>query len=73
MNKPEKRRFIRDLIANVQKDVLAKVDLMPAEWDGVELREYVAHKFQESTLFAHRPDMRHRASDYRNEVITRNL
>ena len=44
----EKRAFIRALVKTVTKDVLAKVPLMPPEWDGQELREYLADQFTRS-------------------------
>ena len=81
MTKAQKKQFIRDLIANVQKDVLAKVDEMPETWDGIELREYITSKFADTTqLFTWKPVRRRegianfdRVRDYNNEVITRNL
>lgn len=69
MTKKDKRRFIRELIGSVKKTVLANVDKMPEEWDGIELREYVADKFTESKAA---PSER-RFRDYRNEVLVRNL
>ena len=53
----------------MKKIVLANVDKMPEEWDGIELREYVADKFTESKAA---PSER-RFRDYRNEVLVRNL
>lgn len=78
MNTIEKRRFVRELIANVQRDVLAKVPLMPEEWDGHELRRYIADKFDESAITVgrsgtHGHDYRARTRAYRNEVLVRNL
>jgi hypothetical protein len=72
MTAAEKKRFIRDLIATVQKDVLAKVPAMPEEWDGHELRQYVADKFDGATShLIFRGGRRKR--DYENEVLVRNL
>ena len=76
MTKKDKRRFIRELIGSVKKTVLANVDKMPEEWDGIELREYVADKFTESRSTISglgRSYMKRRAKDYRNEVLVRNL
>lgn len=47
MNKDEKRQFIKDLLDSTRDDILARVDAMPDEWDGREIRCYVADKFQE--------------------------
>lgn len=74
MTKREKRVFVRELIGSVKKSVLANVDRMPDEWDGIELREYIADKFADSKAFSKgRPHLKRRASDYRNEVLVRNL
>lgn len=45
MNKAEKKRFIRQLIRNVQNDLIEAVDRLPEEWDGIELRELIADRF----------------------------
>lgn len=40
-----KRHFVRGLCRAVERDVLADVDAMPLEWDGWDLREYLAEAF----------------------------
>jgi hypothetical protein len=64
MNKPDKQQFIRDLVASVQRTVLEAVDHMPEEWDGIELRQYLADKFVDSTFNMNA----RRKRDYRNTV-----
>jgi hypothetical protein len=44
MTPSEKRLFIRDLCNGLRDSVLKAVPHMPAEWDGHELREYIAWK-----------------------------
>lgn len=73
MTKANKRKFIRELVGSVKKTALANVDKMPENWDGIELREYIADKFAESKAMPSRPYMKQRVSDYRNEVLVRNL
>ena len=73
MNRADKERIIRGLIASVKKTVLENVARMPAEWDGFELRQYVADKFKESSPFSYDATLRTRAKNYRNEVLVRNL
>lgn len=78
MNAAAKRKFIRELIANIQRDVLKAVPNMPEHWDGHELRRYIADRFEESAFTVGRKgpygrDYRKRTKDYRNEVLTRNL
>jgi len=45
MNKAQKIEFINELIDNVKSDVLEKVERMPDNWNGFELRWYLADKF----------------------------
>lgn len=73
MNAAMKKKIIRELIGNVQRDVLAKVPQMPEEWDGIEIRQYLADKFSESSLMMGRKDLLKRLRSYRNEVLVRNL
>lgn len=47
MTKRQKRSIIRQLIAGRQRDILKAVDKMPDEWDGIELRAFIADKFNE--------------------------
>jgi hypothetical protein len=77
MTKAEKRKFIKDLTAAVARDAIAKIDRMPEEWDGHELRRYLADQFDRevSALMnikgARANRSRFRA--YRNTIATTNL
>jgi len=73
MTKAQKKAFIRELFKSIEISLIEKIDKMPEEWDGIEIRELAADKFAESTLFHRRRDLRQRATNYRNEVIVRNL
>lgn len=69
INTPEgKTEFIRDLTSNVVKSILAKVPEMPAEWDGHELREYLADEFARNRSALMREPRSRRLRDYRNTV-----
>jgi hypothetical protein len=67
----EKRKFIRDLMENVFVEMRTKAAQMPEEWNGIELRQLLADKFNHETC-PHLLTGR-RKRDYRNEVIVRNL
>ena len=82
MTAAEKSVFITDLIRSTEKTVLEAVSAMPDNWDGIELREYIADKFADSTSnylhtrFWHptqRKEFRKRSKDYENEIITNRL
>ncbi len=45
MNKEQKIKFVKDLIRVGRHNILKKIDKMPDEWDGIELRRYVADYF----------------------------
>jgi hypothetical protein len=80
MTKDEKLQFIGDLAATVIFDIKARVDDMPEEWDGIELRRYIADKFEEQAfeplLYRDQVYGLHRSRrlrTYQNERLTRNL
>jgi hypothetical protein len=79
MTKDEKLQFIGDLIATVRASIVERVDEMPEEWDGIELRRYIADKFEEQVgSILRRPGVHgfnrfRRFWDYDNECLTRNL
>ena len=77
MTKKDKRRFIRELIGSVKKTVLANVDKMPEEWDGIELRQYISDVFARNSSLCFKSGLtkedRRRERDYANEVLVRNL
>jgi hypothetical protein len=73
MTAREQKRFVRDLISNVQADLLANVERVPAVWDGIELRRWIADKFQESAYSHVLKSDRRRLREYKNDVLTRNL
>jgi hypothetical protein len=72
MTKADKRRFIRSLVDSIRREALAKVDLMPEDWDGHELRQYLADKFAFETTRMLRENRR-RWRNYRNTVASTSL
>lgn len=74
MTKQEKKRFVRDLMKSLTLDILSKVDAMPDDWDGHELRMYIAERVDNEANYLRRDKgMRKRLRDYRNAVIVNNL
>lgn len=70
-----KRAFIRDLCGRIKREALSKVDQMPEQWDGHELRAYLADKFQDSasmSLIVREPKSR-RTKNYLNTIYTTTL
>ena len=45
MKQKEKARFVRNLTASVAKAVIEDLEKMPEEWDGHQIRLYLAEAF----------------------------
>ncbi len=78
MTKREKCQFVRSLVDTIYTDIIEKIPQMPDEWDGIELRQYVADAFAEkagamSFRRPIRPEMKRRLREYRNTVLVQNL
>ena len=74
MTYDEKMHFVAELIEGVRKDIFLKVPLMPEEWDGHELRRYIADRFELAVLgdyMTNKKSARYRA--YRNVINTTNV
>jgi hypothetical protein len=68
MTLKEKRAFVRSLTNSVRNAILARTDAMPAEWDGHELRQFLADEFAREV---YRPTMTgRRLRAYRNARAT---
>ena len=51
MNKDEQTEFVDTLIDNVRNEILAKVTkYAPENWDGIELRQFVADNFSDCVM-----------------------
>ena len=71
MNEQDKINFVNGLIHNVRKDsILTNIDKMPENWDGIELRQYIADKFADVCI-GHMSKGRKR--EYNNIVLVNNL
>lgn len=70
MTKEEKVQFIKKLTDSIRDELVARVDEMPEEWDGHELRELLAAKFdaERSNVMLHHARRRRR---YYREFLAR--
>lgn len=71
MNKKEKEKFISELIDTVKEEMINVVGEMPVEWDGIELRQYIADKFADCVIKGIMS--RRRKLAYNNTMIVDNL
>ena len=70
MDKQRKKTFIRELIRAVEREIISKVFRMPEEWDGIELRRYIAAAFRDCAIGDFPPARKRR---FLNEIAVRNL
>jgi hypothetical protein len=79
MDQARKIEFVASLTESIVKEILSNIPLMPEQWDGHELRRYIADKFEEKTGgslargVVRQNSTTKRLAAYRNEVIVRNL
>ena len=71
MTKTEKKRFMKELTKNTLNAMIAKIDNIPEEWDGHELRELFSDHAQQSSYSLRQQKARYR--NYKNETLVRNL
>lgn len=71
MNQQEKIQFILDITDNLRDTLLERVDRIPEEWDGIELRELLMDVAESQFVYIKMPVSRKRA--YNNTVLVRNL
>lgn len=71
MTKIEKRAFIDELVNNVHSSIVGKIDAMPYDWNGIELRQYIAQHFAQCIISGTMSAARKRR--FNNEVLVHNL
>lgn len=64
MTRNEKQAFVLELMQGITRSVEGKLDAMPEEWNGIELRQYLADVMARNTY----PMDRARARAYRNTI-----
>ena len=71
MNSNEKVTFVNSLVESVRADIERKITdgSVPEDWDGHELRCYIARRFQLQVY----PMDRKRSRDYVNTLTVSNL
>lgn len=71
MTKEEQLEFVNQLIVNVHDDIdsVIREGKTPESWDDIELRQYLADKFADATMFMSRS----RKREYNNYILVNNL
>jgi len=73
MDMNEKISFVQQLTTAVADEIITNIETgkIPEEWDGIELRWYIAEKFNQVVFKGTGSKARKR--DYNNTVIVNNL
>ena len=71
MQRSEQKKFVKDLSVSITKTILTSIDAgkVPADWNGIELRQLLADKYQANTVAMTRSQKR----EFNNTVLTANL
>jgi hypothetical protein len=71
----EQKELMLDIALNVIEDIEKKIEegLFPQDWDGNEIRKYLADKFAQNVPKAMQDGRKQRVKDYNNTVIINNL
>lgn len=67
----DKVSFVEELTEDVKRSLLKNIERVPEDWDGIELRQWIADSFADAAPA--RVMDRSRRRRYHNEVLTRNL
>jgi hypothetical protein len=73
MNAKEQKSFVKELGKNVLAELYADIDggKVPAEWDGIELRQLLADRFSRCVFKGYMTGKRKR--NYNLNVLVNNL
>lgn len=73
MKNYEQSMFVNEMIERIRADILVKITIgtIPESWDGVELRQYIAERFNECIMKETLTGKRKR--EYKNTKLINNL
>ena len=71
MTKDEQIKFIAGLTDSIRDEIITEIesDNVPDNWDGFELRQWLADKFKACTFAMHHQ----RKAEYNNHILVNNL
>lgn len=71
MNRHDQRRVLEELCNSLKEHLLDRIDDIPADWDGHEIRRWFGERAKSECDYARMGPARVRR--YNNEVLVRNL
>ena len=70
MNKQHHKAMVKGILKSLEKTLLDKLKDLPDEWDGIEIRQWIADTY--ANHFSYKMD-RKRMKNYRNTRLVNNL
>lgn len=70
MEKSEQKEVAESLINNLRDTVLARIDLFPDNWNGIEIRQYILDLYEEKFICYSCMDQKTKRN-YRNDLNVR--
>lgn len=72
MNLPEKDQFVHQIMSDLKHEILKRVDRMPEEWDGHEIRQFILDYYSQNYLIGDALRGK-RKKEYKNTILIENL
>ena len=66
MNKTEQKQLIKDMANEIKNDLIFKADILPENWDGNEIRQWISDFI--SLNYNYQPLKGKRLRDYKNDL-----
>jgi hypothetical protein len=73
MTAEQKAEFIKELAATMVEEATKNIAKMPEDWNGFELRWYLAEKLASNAYPIHTAGLKARHKKYKNTVLVNNL
>ena len=73
MNLPEKDKFVHSILDDLKQSILKRVDQMPEDWDGHEIRQFIADYYTHHYCNVGSGLQGTRKKDYKNHLIVSNI
>lgn len=72
MNLQEKNQFVHNILDDLKTEILKRVDKFPEDWDGHEIRQFIADYYTQNYIFGTALSGKRRR-EYKNTIIVNNL
>jgi hypothetical protein len=72
MNQDEKDALVQSIVDDLKLSILSRIPKMPEDWDGHELRQFIADYYQANYIWGTQMTGKRR-KDYKNTCLVDNL